>query len=107
MRPIILVGLLLSLAAPAGSSTQLAGPTGFCTFTSRAELRRTTGIAGRSMVTCRYPGPDVTGDGVLEVIEMVALVKRSGAVDCARSTIAVLDVTLERRQAVAVTPACP
>jgi hypothetical protein len=102
----LLAVLLLALAQPAAALTYLVPPVpqpGFCSVTSRPQL----GIPDRSLVFCRWPGADVTGDGQAEIVELRLLLKRDGSPDCARSTWTVLDLTRERQQAVFVGRVCP
>lgn len=62
------------------------------------------GIPG-VLVSCRWQGEDVTGDGEPETVELTLLLRR-GRVDCRHSSYAVLDLTRTRHQAIAVAPAC-
>lgn len=102
-----LVALLLSLAlaAPAAAFNRLippAGAPGFCAVTPRPEL----GIPDRSLVVCRWPVGDYTGDGVAEVAELTLLLNRQGGPDCSRSKYSILDVTRSRHQALLIAGAC-
>jgi hypothetical protein len=100
-----LLAALLALVQPAAALTYLVPPVpqpGFCSVTSRPEL----GIPDRSLVFCRWPGADVTGDGRPEVVELRLLLRRDGSPDCARSAWTVLDTTRERQQAVLVGRVC-
>lgn len=93
---------LLAFATSAFAGTQVIGDGGFCTVSSRREV----GLNGRSLVVCRYPGSDVTGDGTPEVIEQILVLKRNGKLDCRGSHVVTLDVTIPRHQAISILPAC-
>ena len=103
MRKLFVIAALV-LATTATASTQVVGPgaTGFCTVSTRREV----GLAGRSLVVCRYNTVDLTGDGTPEVIEQVLVLKRNGGLDCERSFVNTLDVTRDRHQAIFVKSAC-